>query len=93
MVEGEVTWTEGRGDEKGERRSGVARENGGVNEMIETRWSERTRDRCRFVAKGGSNRREKTIYTSEKEYISLECRREERAGARGEEGVRSTSER
>lgn len=45
-----------------------------------------------LFVEGGNNRRERTIYTSEKGYISLECKREERAETQREEGVRSTSD-
>lgn len=36
---------------------------------------------------------DRTIYTSEKGYISLECKREERAETRGEESVGMTERR
>lgn len=75
-----------------ERHSRVACEKGGVNEMIETRWSERTRDTA-LLQGDEVIEEEKTMYTLEKGYISLECKREERAETRREEGVRSTSER
>lgn len=42
MVESEITRTEERGDESVPESR--AREKGEVNEMIETRWSEKTGD-------------------------------------------------
>lgn len=59
--------------------------------MIETRWSKRTRDTA-LLQREEIIEEERTIYTSEKGYISLECKRDKRAETRREEGVRSTSE-
>lgn len=44
VVESEITRAEERGDESVPESRARAREKGGVNEMIETRWSERTGD-------------------------------------------------
>lgn len=56
--------------------------------------SARENKRYRFVAEGGSNRREGgSIYTLEKGYISLECKREEHAEGRREDRGRESDRR